>query len=55
MATKILNIHYKTKNKTWSNLQIKKHEKGYKFGVIRAQTGHRILELIYLRFLTTLT
>jgi hypothetical protein len=31
MATKILNIHYKAKNKTWSNLQTKQHEKGYKF------------------------
>jgi len=42
------------KNKTWSNPHIEKHEKIYEFRVIRAQTGQRNLEFIYLRFLTTL-
>jgi len=42
------------KNKTWSNPHIEKHEKIYEFRVIRAQTGQRNLEFIYLRFLKTL-
>jgi hypothetical protein len=42
------------KNKTWSNPHIEKHQKSYEFRVVRAQTGQRNLEFIYLRFLTTI-
>jgi hypothetical protein len=49
-----LKISSRLKNKTWSNSQIKNHENSCEFRLIRAQTGHRNPEHIYLRIFTTL-